>query len=197
MVFAIIILTTFACNTKHTNNEKLVEEFDEEFIAEETAIEEESTFTGKDSNNHGNYEDEYVDLGLPSGRKWAICNEGASKPEEIGGYYCYATYKYRSSLPTTKDFEELEEKCTWEYMSMENMSGYKIIGPNGNSIFLPAASKEGRSDYMFIFGYYLTRSEANCPSVGEHSVFCFDLLTNTRISQCASDFTSVSIRQIK
>ena len=29
----------------------------------------------------------YVDLGLPSGLKWAKCNLGASKPEEYGDYY--------------------------------------------------------------------------------------------------------------
>ena len=30
---------------------------------------------------------EAVDLGLPSGLKWASCNLGATKPEEYGGYY--------------------------------------------------------------------------------------------------------------
>ena len=32
---------------------------------------------------------EYVDLGLPSGLKWATCNVGASSPEEYGGYYAW------------------------------------------------------------------------------------------------------------
>ena len=31
----------------------------------------------------------YVDLGLPSGLKWATCNVGASSPEEYGGYYAW------------------------------------------------------------------------------------------------------------
>jgi hypothetical protein len=39
---------------------------------------------------------EYVDLGLPSGTKWATCNVGASKPEEYGNYYAYGE-------TTTKD----------------------------------------------------------------------------------------------
>ena len=30
---------------------------------------------------------DYVDLGLPSGTKWATCNVGATKPEEYGNYY--------------------------------------------------------------------------------------------------------------
>lgn len=48
---------------------------------------------------------EAVDLGLPSGTKWASCNVGATKPEEYGGYYAWgeteekevydeSTYKY-------------------------------------------------------------------------------------------------------
>ena len=32
---------------------------------------------------------EYVDLGLPSGTKWATCNIGATKPEEYGNYYAW------------------------------------------------------------------------------------------------------------
>lgn len=32
---------------------------------------------------------EAVDLGLPSGTKWASCNVGATKPEEPGGYYAW------------------------------------------------------------------------------------------------------------
>ena len=48
---------------------------------------------------------EYVDLGLPSGLKWATCNVDATTPEEYGGYYawgeteekenyCWNTYKW-------------------------------------------------------------------------------------------------------
>lgn len=32
---------------------------------------------------------EYVDLGLPSGLKWATCNLGATRPEECGDYYAW------------------------------------------------------------------------------------------------------------
>lgn len=28
-----------------------------------------------------------IDLGLPSGTKWASCNVGATQPLECGGYY--------------------------------------------------------------------------------------------------------------
>lgn len=54
---------------------------------------------------------EWVDLGLPSGLKWATCNVGADSPEEYGDYFAWgetttkssyesSTYSY-SSNPTT------------------------------------------------------------------------------------------------
>lgn len=42
-------------------------------------------------------------------------------------------------LPTQKEFEELKERCTWQWTTQGGKKGYKITGPNGNSIFLPAA----------------------------------------------------------
>ena len=55
---------------------------------------------------------EYVDLGLPSGIKWATCNLGATKPEESGNYYSWgetspkttydwSTYKYCNGSSTS------------------------------------------------------------------------------------------------
>lgn len=32
---------------------------------------------------------EYVDLGLPSGTLWAVCNVGANTPEEVGDYFAW------------------------------------------------------------------------------------------------------------
>ena len=61
---------------------------------------------GKSSGKHNGHE--YVDLGLPSGLKWATCNIGASKPKEYGdyfawgetkpkSYYDWSTYKYATT----------------------------------------------------------------------------------------------------
>ena len=44
------------------------------------------------ANGHG-----YVDLGLPSGTKWATCNVGASTPEEYGNYYAWGETTTKSS----------------------------------------------------------------------------------------------------
>lgn len=39
---------------------------------------------------------DWVDLGLPSGTKWATCNVGASKPELYGNYYAWGEIKPKS-----------------------------------------------------------------------------------------------------
>ena len=55
---------------------------------------------------------EYVDLGLPSGLKWATCNVGAESPEDYGDYfawgevepkeyYDWSTYKYCEGTSNT------------------------------------------------------------------------------------------------
>ena len=38
-----------------------------------------------------------IDLGLPSGTKWACCNVGASKPEDYGGYYAWGETEEKDS----------------------------------------------------------------------------------------------------
>lgn len=42
-------------------------------------------------------------------------------------------------IPTVEEWTELGEKCKWEWVSYNGVEGYYIEGPNGNSIFLPAA----------------------------------------------------------
>lgn len=42
-------------------------------------------------------------------------------------------------MPTEREMEELENKCTWKWTTQSGVNGYKVTGPNGNSIFLPAA----------------------------------------------------------
>ena len=163
---------------------------------------------------------EWVDLGLPSGTKWATCNVGASSPTGDGNNYAWAETnkklkytwsslkycteienkvyfkKYVSSdktgfwsghgrpdnktrldnsddaaranwggkwhIPTTEQWAELRNLCIWSWTG----SGIKIVGPNGQSIILPAAGyrSESRNDYpvyaseVGTCGYYWSSS---------------------------------------
>ena len=42
-------------------------------------------------------------------------------------------------MPTIEEIEELREECTWQWTSRRDVDGYRVFGPNGKSIFLPAA----------------------------------------------------------
>ena len=52
-------------------------------------------------------------------------------------------------MPTKAECEELMIKCTWTWATRNEVSGYKVTGPNGNSIFLPAA---GCRDCTSLYG---------------------------------------------
>ena len=71
----------------------------------------------------------YVDLGLSSGTYWKETNES--------GFYNYdnAVSKFGDKLPTKEQLEELKNECEWTWTGND----YKVTGPNGESIMLPAA----------------------------------------------------------
>ncbi len=118
--------------------------------------------------------DLFVDLGLST--KWAKCNIGAAEPEDFGGLFAfgdmtglnpskdiadytvtsdvyktandiaYKVYDGKATMPSADEFEELIQKCTSEWTEVNGVAGCKFTGPNGNSIFLPAAgSRKGHT----------------------------------------------------
>ncbi len=46
-------------------------------------------------------------------------------------------------VPLPEEIEELIAECEWTWTSINNVNGYKVKGPNGDSIFLPAAGSFG------------------------------------------------------
>ena len=172
---------------------------------------------------------EYVDLGLPSGIKWATCNVGASTPEECGGYYAWGeteekeeyystSYKWKKGtsrtifakyctdskygdnktvlepeddvahvkwggtwrIPTQDEQKELLDKCIWEWTELNGVNGYKVTGPNGNSIFLPTAGSFNGTNIDRRFGRYWSSS----------------LLSNGNDKACVLYFFSSSQRRV-
>lgn len=66
------------------------------------------------------------------------------------------------TMPTIDEFEELFTECKKEWVedTMNHVAGYKFTGPNGNSIFLPAAGTrtQGNVSGEGLNGYYLSGS---------------------------------------
>ncbi|MCR4824580.1 MAG: hypothetical protein K5849_04395 [Bacteroidales bacterium] len=103
----------------------------------------------------------YVDLGLPSGTKWATGNIEDSvitDPLLTGSYFSWMRTSYDQDIsggvdtaaeligkdwrmPTREEFRELRDQSTWEWIESDSMAGYRITGPNGLSIFLPAVGE--------------------------------------------------------
>ena len=120
------------------------------------------------SNNSGTENGhEYVDLGLPSGTLWKNSNEGGDNARYT---YDEAVSRFGNKLPTKQQLEELKNKCTWTWTG----SGYKVIGPNGNSIYLPAAGYRicnGDVSSVGRFGNYWSSTPGD--SDGAWSLFFF------------------------
>jgi len=66
------------------------------------------------------------------------------------------------TMPTIDEFEELFTECKKEWVedTENHVAGYKLTGPNGNSIFLPAAGTrtQGTISGEGLNGYYLSGS---------------------------------------
>ena len=60
-------------------------------------------------------------------------------------------------MPTWDEIKELCVKCSWEWISVNGVSGQKVTGPNGNSIFFPATGAyfgESEVGNRGSYGYY-------------------------------------------
>lgn len=80
-----------------------------------TSYGEELSFTTLEDNTINGFE--YVDLGLPSGLKWATCNIGAESPEEYGSYYAWGM------TTTPADNNYFQEYCSTYGVEMNDISG--------------------------------------------------------------------------
>lgn len=53
-------------------------------------------------------------------------------------------------MPSKQQLDELKEQCTWTQTTLQEVNGYEVTGPNGNTIFLPTTS--WRIDDMLLDG---------------------------------------------
>ena len=81
-----------------------------------------------------NHHPHMIDLGLPSGTKWACCNVGASNPEGYGGYYAWGeTYE--------KDYYEW---FTYDYFNSEE---YEDMWDNNYLVYYDLGEDIGGTQY--------------------------------------------------
>lgn len=62
-------------------------------------------------------------------------------------------------MPTYDEFYELKTKCNFIYTTYKGVKGHKVVGPNGNSIFLPLGFfVDGTKVHEIVYSIYLTAS---------------------------------------
>ena len=91
---------------------------------------------------------EYVDLGLPSGTKWATCNVGAKQPKEYGDYYAWGETKSKEKYDWSTYKWMKEGEADWKHINKytvkDNQTGadwykklrslYEFIGDNKETL---------------------------------------------------------------
>ena len=123
---------------------------------------------------------EYVDLGLPSGLKWATCNVGANTPEEYGNYYAWGEivpktdYSYENCVTLGKQLSDISGNASydaatanwgasWRMPTKEEMKElidnctFKWTTQNGTTGTL-VIGKNGNTIFFPANGYYLGTS---------------------------------------
>ena len=127
------------------------------------------------------------------GRKLTKYNDGDDRrqleedddvaSEELGGGW---------RMPTASEMEELCHKCEWTW----NGNGYVVKGPNGNSIFLPAAGmKQGSSvGNSGSCGYYWS---ASLSSDGQSPAYNLDFTSKDKEVGDSRRYRGFSIRAVK
>ena len=116
---------------------------------------------------------EWVDLGLPSGLKWAAWNVGATKPEEFGLYFAWGETQGYTGITDTKQFK-------WSDYTLcdgtnSNMTKYNAT--DGLTTLEPADDAA-----------YATDSSCRMPTSGE----CQELIDNTT-SEWVDDYNGTGV----
>jgi hypothetical protein len=79
-------------------------------------------------------------------------------------------------VPTDEEYAELRDLCTWTWTTINNVKGYEVKGPNGNSIFLPTTGYMTDTTLKLpTYGYYWSNSlydtnlsKSNCNYFSSH-----------------------------
>lgn len=134
LILAIVFMASFMANAQK-NNYMNVRQANGEVKSYEVTADLKVTW-GEKTEKGENWEDghQYVDLGLPSGLRWAACNIGAEAPWDYGIYYTWgemgakedyslAAYTYKDNpteLPQDKDVAHLSWRGYWRMPTREN-----------------------------------------------------------------------------
>ena len=117
------------CWAEHNVGASSPEKYGDYFAWGET--EPKSNYTEETYKYYDKTKKTYIDIGKDiSGTKYDVARA------QWGGNW---------RMPRLEEIKELINKCSWQWTELKGINGYKVTGPNGNSIFLPAAGYRNRN----------------------------------------------------
>ena len=96
----------------------------------------------------------------------------------------YVKWGGKWRMPTSDELRELHNNCHWKWTLVNGVAGWKVIGSNGNSIFLPAAGYRygtdvhGRGSGGKYWSATLNSDNSNCAYVVSFDSSFHDLDSN-------------------
>lgn len=137
-----------------------------------------------------------VDLGLPSGTLWADrnldaldetdegmlfiwgdptgMNDTVKVPDNVynisGTEYDIVKEKWGEDwcMPNLEQFNELHDQCSIKKIEKNNIKGYLVTGPNGNTLFFPFSSLY-KDEYFLGWEYQMSWTDTR---EGDHALSC-------------------------
>ena len=76
-------------------------------------------------------------------------------------------------MPSLEQIQELRDNCTWQWTQRNRVNGQLGTGPNGNTIFLPAAGDRLYESLNFVGsnGHYWSRTLGSSSPYGAHTLY--------------------------
>ena len=116
---------------------------------------------------------EWVDLGLPSGLKWAAWNVGATKPEEFGLYFAWGETQGYTGITDTKQFK-------WSDYTLCDGTSSNMLKYNATDGLTTLEASDDAA--------YATDNTCRMPTSGE----CAELTANTT-SEWVEDYNGTGV----
>ena len=108
-----------------------------------------------------------------SGDSWSVYKIGGKTKLEPNSGHDTARQNWGGTwrMPTIKELEELNSKCTWKWTTKGGHNGYVVTGPNGNMIFLPAADTSSGIVGVGVSGNYWSSTLSSSYSSGAQYLY--------------------------
>ena len=116
----------------------------------------------------------------------------------------YTNWGGYARVPTRSEFEELLNYCDWTWIDdkLYGLTGWKITGPNGKSIFLPYVTNESTRDDGVLHGYMINDRYVSSDWTGYvygYRYYAFDVKNKmiTRTQQLGASDSSSPVFHIR